>query len=117
MRSRFTFFIIAALIIIPLTILGCKTQDTTRLEERIVELEGKLTEEETEVVEDIIPEVGEEKIEEEAEEEDSIDEEEVAKEEVEEGVDEKHEEEASEHENVTLNNKQFSSFIICLSAS
>ncbi len=46
MKSKFTFFLIIVLIIIPLTVLGCRTQDTSELEEKIVELEGKLAEEE-----------------------------------------------------------------------
>ncbi len=70
MKSKLTIFLIAVLIIIPLTVLGCKTQDTTELEERIAELEGKLAEAETEVTEEEMPEV-----EEEAEEEAPVDEE------------------------------------------
>ncbi len=65
MRSKLTIFLIAVLIIIPLIVLGCKTQDTTGLEERIAELEGKLTEAETEVTEEEITEVEEEVVEEE----------------------------------------------------
>jgi hypothetical protein len=74
MKSKLTIFLIAVLIIIPLTVLGCKTQDTTELEERIAELEGKLTEAETEITDEEIPEVEEEVVEEKAEEETTINE-------------------------------------------
>ena len=77
MKSKLIIFIIAVLIIIPLTVLGCKTQDRTELEEKIAELEGELTEEETEVVEEEMPEVMEEETQEEAEEEAPVDEEEA----------------------------------------
>ena len=69
MKLKLTIFLIAVLIIIPLIVLGCKTQDTSELEERIAELEGKLTEAETEVTEEELPEVEEEVVEEEPAEE------------------------------------------------
>ena len=56
MKSQLTLFLIAVLIIIPLTVLGCKIQDTAELEEKIAELEGKLAEEE-QVEEDTSEEV------------------------------------------------------------